>query len=171
MPLNESFDPTPRYISNGRDLVEWVHRDFIYQGALVAALILLGFGNAALDDANPYKSSSNQSGFVTFGGPHILDLIGGVANHALKAAWCQKWVVHRRLRPEEFGGRIHNHMTGAGRYPIHAKLLDSPALAAVFSQYGSYLLPQAYPEGCAVGMRASSALASPCSRRSSTNLS
>jgi hypothetical protein len=148
VPLNESFDPTPRYISNGRDLVEWVHRDFIYQGALVAALILQSFGNPALDDANPYKGSSNQGGFITFGGPHILDLIGRVANHALKAAWCQKWVVHRRLRPEEFGGRIHNHMTGAARYPIHAKLLDSPALAAVFSQYGSYLLPQAYPEGC-----------------------
>jgi hypothetical protein len=148
VPLNEFFDPTPRYIRNVRDLTEWAHRDFIYQGALVAALILLGYGKPALDDANPYKGSSNQSGFVTFGGPHMLDLIARVANHALKATWYQKWVVHRRLRPEEFGGRIHNHMTGAARYPIHAKLLDSPALDLVFSQYGTYLLPQAYPEGC-----------------------
>jgi hypothetical protein len=147
-PVFETFDPTPRYIRNLRDLSEWAHRDFTYQGALVAALILLGFGNAALDDANPYKGSSNQGGFITFGGPQILDLIARVANHALKATWYQKWLVHRRLRPEEFGGRIHNHMTGAARYPIHAKLLESPALAAVFSQYGSYLLPQAYPEGC-----------------------
>ena len=49
--------------------------------------------------------SSNQSGFITFGGPHVLDLLARVANHALKAAWYHKWVVHRRLRPEEFGGR------------------------------------------------------------------
>jgi hypothetical protein len=39
-------------------------------------------------------------------------------------------------------------MTGAAQYPIHAKLLDSPALAAVFRQHGTYLCPQAYPEGC-----------------------
>jgi hypothetical protein len=147
-PLFEAFDPVPRYIRNGRDLGEWVHRDFNYQGALVAALILLSYGNAALDDANPYKGPSNQSGFVTFGAPHVLDLIARVANSALKATWYQKWVVHRRLRPEEFAGRIHNHMIGAARYPIHSKLLDSPALASVFSKYGTYLCPQAYPEGC-----------------------
>jgi PAP2 superfamily len=148
VPSAASFEEVPRYVRNGRDLGECVHRDFIYQCALVAALILLGYGNAALDDANPYKVPSNQSGFVTFGAPHVLDLIGRVANHALKAAWYQKWVVHRRLRPEEFCGRIHNHMIGAARYPIHAKLLDSQALAAVFSKYGTYLCPQAYPEGC-----------------------
>jgi PAP2 superfamily len=27
-------------------------------------------------------------------------------------------------------------------------LLDSPALAAVFNEHGTYLCPQAYPEGC-----------------------
>ena len=143
-----AFDGVHRYIRNGRDLGEWVHRDFTYQGALVAALILLGYGNAALDEANPYKRSANQSGFATFGAAHVLDLIGRVANHSQKAAWYQKWVIHRRLRPEEFGGRIHNHMTGAARYPIHPSLLDSPALAAAFSKNGTYLCPQAYPEGC-----------------------
>jgi hypothetical protein len=147
-PVPASFDEEPRYIRNGRDIGEWVHRDFTYQGALVAALILLGYGSKALDDANPYKGPSTQAGFVTFGGPLVLDLIARVANHALKAAWYNKWVVHRRLRPEEFGGRIHHHMTGAAQYPIHPKLLDSLALASVFSKYGTYLCPQAYPEGC-----------------------
>jgi hypothetical protein len=153
VPLSESFDPVPRYIRNGRDMSEWAHRDFSYQGAQVATLILLDYGRQpgglqTLDDANPYKGPSNQAGFITFGGPHILDLIARVANHALKAAWYQKWVVHRRIRPEEVGGRIHNHLTGAARYPINSKLLDSPALTLVFSKYGTYLLPQAYPEGC-----------------------
>jgi hypothetical protein len=142
------FDDVPSYINNGRALGEWVHRNFPYQAALIAALILLDYGDEALDDANPYKGSSNQLGFVTFGAPHLLDLIARVANHALKAAYYQKWVVHRRIRPEEFGGRIHNHMMGAAQYPINSKLLDSQALASLFSRYGTYLCPQAFPEGC-----------------------
>ena len=146
------FEAQPRYICNGRVLGEWAHRNFSYQSTLIAALILLDyvqqFGGEVLDEANPYRGSSTQVGFVTFGAPHVLDLVARVANPALKAAWYQKWVVHRRLRPEEFGGRIHHHMTGAAQYPIHAKLFNSPALAAVFSQHGTYLCPQAYPEGC-----------------------
>ena len=144
----EALDKTPSYIYNGRVLGEWVHRNFTYQPTLIAALILLGYGNAALDDANPYKDSSTQMGYITFGAPHILDFVARAANHALKAAWYQKWAVHRRIRPEEFGGRIHNHMTGATNYPINSKLLDSKAVASVFSKHGTYLCPQAYPEGC-----------------------
>jgi hypothetical protein len=68
-----------------------------------------------LNEANPYVGPSTQAGFITFGAPHVLDLVARVANQALKAAWCQKWVVHRRLRPEEFGGRIHQHLTGAAQ--------------------------------------------------------
>lgn len=143
-----NFDSTARYIRHNRDLGEWDHRDFTYQGFLNAALILLSFGGAALDAANPYKSSSNQSGFATFGGPHILDAVARVANCALKATWYQKWSVHRRARPEEFGGRVHNHVTGAASYPIDAELLNSPALTEVSNKFGTYLLPMAYPEGC-----------------------
>jgi hypothetical protein len=143
-----AFDETPRFIYNGRALASWVHLNFTYQPALIATLILLSYGNEALDDANPYKSSSSQSGFATFGAPHILDFVARAANHALKGAWYQKWVVHRRMRPEELGGRIHNHITGAAQYPINSKLLDSQAVASLFSKYGTHLCPQAYPEGC-----------------------
>ena len=143
-----TFDTVTRYISNGRDLTEYVHRDFTYQAFLNAALILLSLGGAALDDANPYKAAAKQGGFITFGAPHILDLVTRVANEALKAAWYQKWLVHRRVRPEAFAGHLHNHKIGAASYPIHPEILNSPVLAAVFSKYGTYLLPQAYPEGC-----------------------
>jgi membrane-associated phospholipid phosphatase len=145
-----SFDPTPRYLRNGRDLGEYVHRDFTYQAFLNAALILLSLGGAALDDNNPYKTSTTQSGFSTFGGPAILDLVARVANAALQAAWYQKWLVHRRLRPEEFGGRVHNHKMDAATYPIHSELLNSPVLDTVFNPHGTYLLPIAYPEGCPI---------------------
>jgi len=142
------FDPTPRYIRCGRDMGEHVHRDFPYQAGLSACLVLLGFGQRALNPTNPYLRSLTQNGFCTFGAPHILDFMARAARAALEAAWFQKWLVHRRLRPEEFGGRVQNHLTGAASYPIHQELLNSQAVTAVFDKYGTYLLPQAYAEGC-----------------------
>ncbi len=142
------FDSTPRFIRNGRDMGEWLHRDFTYQGWLAACLILLSFGPAALDPANPYRTSKTQGGFATFGGPHVLDLVARAARAALEAAWYQKWLVHRRIRPEEFGGRVHNHLTRAATYPINSELLRSQAVSTVSSTFGTYLLPQAYAEGC-----------------------
>ena len=141
------YDPTPRYIRNGRDLAEYVHQDFSYQAFLNACLILLGMG-APRDDRNPYKHAKSEAGFCTFGAPHLLDAVARVANCGLKAAWYQKWAVHRRLRPEEFGGRVHNQWTGAAAYALHRDVLKSSAIEAVFKQHGSHLLPQAYPEGC-----------------------
>lgn len=141
------FDESPRYIRNGRDLGEYVQRDFSYQAFLNACLILLSFGPAALDPANPYRSSLNQEGFVTFGGPHILDLVARVTNAALRACWCQKWLVHRRLRPEVFAARVHNRIAGMGSYPIHQEVFTAQAAAKVFGKSGSYLLPMAHPGG------------------------
>jgi hypothetical protein len=54
-----------------------------------------------------YLNFRKQSGFVTFGAANILDLVTSVGNAALRAVWYQKWSVHRRLRPEAFGGRVH----------------------------------------------------------------
>jgi len=61
--------------------------------------------------------------------------------------------VHRRLRPEEYGGRIDNHLNNRRTYPLHPSILTSlntGALAPYFPERyanGSFLLPQAYPEG------------------------
>ncbi len=55
--------------------------------------------------------------------------------------------MHRRLRPEAFAGRIHNHLTGAAQYPLHPEILEASVLDAISEQYGTYLLPMAYPEG------------------------
>jgi membrane-associated phospholipid phosphatase len=137
----------PRYLSSGRDLATYVHTDFTYQAYLNACLTLTGMG-APLDAGNPYRHARTERGFATFGTPHLLDLVARAANAALKAAWFQKWLVHRRLRPEAFGGRVHNHKTGAAGYPIHQDLLTrSAVLDAVYRKYGSYLLPVSYPEG------------------------
>jgi hypothetical protein len=144
------FDQTLRFIRNGRDLSEYLHRDYSYQAFLNAALYLIGV-RAPVDSGNPYVGSPTTNPFVTFGAPYILDMVARVTNAALKAAWYQKWLLHRRLRPEEFGGRVHNHIAGAAKYPIHKDLLTPPGSAvldAVHSKYGSYLLPLAYSEGC-----------------------
>jgi len=141
------FDGTQRYIRNGRDLAQWVHIDVLFQAYFNAMLILFDIG-APFDNGNPYKTSHTQIGFGTLGAPYIASLLCAVAKPALKAVWYQKWFVHRRLRPEEFAGRIHNRVSGAASYPIHTDVLNSPVLGNVHSSFGTYLLPMAYPEGC-----------------------
>ncbi len=142
----DKFDSVPRYIRNMRDLGNYVHFDALYEAYLNACLILLDM-KAPFDPGNPYVTSSNQDGFGTFGAPHILSLVTEVATRALKAVWYQKWFVHRRLRPEAFGGLVHNHLTGNAKYPIDQEILSSKAVQEVFNKYGTYLLPQVFPEG------------------------
>ncbi len=146
--ISHWLDDMPRYLRNGRDLAAYVHKDFSYQGSLNAALILLGWGQSAIDTHNPYIGSITQGAFCTFGGPFILDLVARVANAGLKASWYQKWQLHRRIRPEEFAGRVHNHLTKTTKYDLHPELLRASVLDIVFNKNESYLLTQAYPEGC-----------------------
>ncbi|MCI3926298.1 vanadium-dependent haloperoxidase [Paenibacillus sp. TRM 82003] len=145
---SNTYDLFPRYIRNYRDLGEWVHQDLSIDSGQIACRILHSFGEEALAPSNPYVRSDTQAGFSTFGAPHIFDFVLRASRPALEAAWFQKWLVHRRLRPEELGGRIHNHKTGRATYPIHSSLLNSRALELSYQRFGSYLLPQAYPEGC-----------------------
>jgi len=124
------FDPTRRFISNLRDLANYVHFDALYEAYLNACLILLEV-RAPVDAGNPYlEPLGRQDGFGTFGGPHILSLVTEVATRALKSVWYQKWGVHRRLRPEEFGGRVHVHLRG-----LPARPFPFPAPAEVRGRY------------------------------------
>src|SRR5262249_16195529 len=144
---SDQFDPVRRYIRNGRDLGQWVHIDVLFQ-AYFNALLIMGSIGTRLDSGNPYVQSRTQIGFGTLGDPYNAAVLAAVAKPALKAVWYQKWYVHRRLRPEEFAGRVHNHLTHAATYPIHADILNSGAVAQVFTRFGTYLLPMAFPEGC-----------------------
>jgi hypothetical protein len=141
------FDTTPRYIRDLRDLTAFVHKDFSYEAGLNAALILGGMG-ATLDPNNPYLGYAKTSAFATFGAPDVLDMVGRVSAAALRCVYFQKWLVHRRVRPEEYAGNVQNQMTGQGSYPLPARLLSSTVLPAIFDKYGTYLLPMAYAEGC-----------------------
>ena len=154
-----TYDSTRRLIRNGRDIGQWVHIDVLYQAYFHAMLIMLtppdpsdsltggGLG-VPLNAGNPYQSSRTQEGFGTFGGPAIAAAVAEIATRALKGVWYQKWMVHRRLRPEAYGGLVHGTLTTApGKYPLHKDVLNSTALQRVKQKYGTYLLPLAYPEG------------------------
>jgi PAP2 superfamily len=153
---SEVFDPTFRYVRNGRDLAQFVHYDHLVQAFLQAAIIIinsypesvLNYNLYQLNHTSPYKTSRIQTPFGTFCGPQIEDWLGRVAGFALKACWYNKWAVHRRLRPETFGGRVNNTLTGAANYFIHPILANSKALQTVMQTTGNALLPQAYVEGC-----------------------
>jgi hypothetical protein len=147
---------TPVHIHRGRDLANYVHVDELFQAYLNACLLLItpknrgGFA-VPVSYGNPYKTSKTQVGFGTLGEPNFKTLVAEVATRALKAVWFEKWFVHRRLRPEEFGARLHWNLVHGIPYE-----LDGASLAALRNgvlnrpeiQQGGYFLPMAFPEGC-----------------------
>jgi hypothetical protein len=147
---NDIFDPTPRYMRNGRDIGQWVHVDVLFQGYFQAFLVMAGTLGTAFDSGNPYASSTTQASFSTFGGPHIATLLCEVSTRALKAVWNQKWFVHRRLRPEVFAARIDRKLYASANYPVHADILTSLSTntrLGGFMPSGNAFLSQAFPEG------------------------
>lgn len=150
------IDPVHRYVRSGRDLAQYVHVDVLFEAYFNACLFLIDNG-APLNAGNPYTpgypgnpaGSKTQAGFGTFGGPHIKAIVAEVATRALKAVWFQKWFVHRHLRPEAYGGLVHNAMTKVKQdVVLPGAILDSEAVRRCHSQNGTYLLPHAFPEGC-----------------------
>ncbi len=145
------FDPAPRYLRSGRDLTCYTSVDVLYQAYFTAFMVLAGIG-AAPNPGNPYNSSLTQKAFATLGGPDAAGALGEMATRALKAGWYHKWIKDLKQRPEEYGALIHARIAGTSPAPqasgeIHSDVLNSAALAHTFSQYGTYLLPQAFPEG------------------------
>ncbi|WP_192936838.1 vanadium-dependent haloperoxidase [Sinorhizobium meliloti] len=140
-----------RHIVTLRDLAHYVHFDALHQAYFNAALILNGVQGAPLSVTNVYERPARQKtqeGFGTFGGPHILVLLTEVATRALKAVWHQKWYVHRRLRPEALGRRVHLAKTDAAYANlVDTAVLNSTALQETYRKTNSYLLPMAFPEG------------------------
>lgn len=146
-----AYDPTFRYVRNGRDLAAYTRVDVLYQGYFVAFLVLAGLG-AAPNPGNPYIGSLSQKAFGTLGGPDAAATLAEMATRALKAAWFHKWIKDLRMRPEEYGALVHARKTNASPMPqaaaaLHGDVLNSAALPIINANFGSYLLPQPFPEG------------------------
>lgn len=148
-----------RHITTGRDLATYVQANPSQQPYLAAALILqnLPEDDALLDLSIPdgVAIAETQAGsFVDYGRTEYQTAVVDVVQAALHAAWYRKWLVHRRLRPEEYGGRIHKARNSEdGDFNLSDRVPDiiteSEAIKRVESatDSGSALLPQAYPEG------------------------
>ena len=146
-----AFDPVLRRIRNGRDLCAYTHVDVLYQAYFVAFLFLLQIGTP-LNPGNPYIGSTTQKPFGTLGGPDAAGTLAEMATRALKGAWFHKWIVNLRMRPEEYGALVQAHLTNSLPVPqaagaLHADVFNSAVLGLIKSQFGSFLLPQAFPEG------------------------
>lgn len=109
------FRPRRRFLTTPRDIATYVHYDALYQAYLVACLRMLGDGAFAKDRGMPETSSRTRSAFASFGGPHVLALLPEVSSRALKAVWRQKWLHHRRTRPEVVAAWLTLHENEPGR--------------------------------------------------------
>ena len=146
-----NYDPVRRYLRSGRDLAAYTRVDVLYQAYFTAFLFLAGLG-AEPNPGNPYIGSHTQKGFATLGGPDAAGTLAEMATRALKASWFHKWIKDNRQRPEEVAGLVHARKTGANPMPqaaeaLHSDVLNSAGLQTTFNRYGTYLLPQPFPEG------------------------
>lgn len=155
---NPIDDGTFRFIRNGRDLTAYTRVDVLYQAYFAAFLVLAGLG-ARTTAGNPYGRpggpiplSNTQKAFGTLGGPDAAGTLAEMATRALKASWNRKWIVDLRLRPEEYGALVEAKRIGSSPVPkasleLHSDVLTSAVLPKILANYGTHLLPQAYPEG------------------------
>ena len=164
---SNEYDTTPRFMRYGRDLANWVQYDdlpsqeftnatwvLLHQEVPCMRVVpdpaaILRGGSAPFHTGDPYKDSRTQDALFNFGPFTPLFAINQVLPFAMRAVWFQKYYVHRRLRPEEFGGLIHNQKTGKKDYPIKRELLESNVFdESEIKKNDSFLLPMAFPQGC-----------------------
>ena len=145
--------PSRVRLRNMRDLARFVNRDALHQAYFNAALQILNWGGAvALDAGNPYTGAIREAGFGTLGGPNLLALVSEVASRAAKVVWRQKWLVHRRTRPEVYGGLMQMQKKGlvgtTRAYGLPDWVFDTEAAQAVQNaNNGDFFLPMAYSAG------------------------
>jgi hypothetical protein len=113
----DRFRDRRRYLTTPRDIATYVHYDALYQAYLVACLLMLADSAFGKDRGLPETESRTRSAFASFGGPHILSVVTEVATRALKAVWRQKWLHHRRARPEVVAALLTLHANDPGKIP------------------------------------------------------
>jgi hypothetical protein len=150
------YEAAPRHLSTVRDLNEYTHGgNPLFWGAVLQLAAAAGGTptapagvGAPVSPTNPYKTAKAQAGANgTFGTGYLQALLTVGISRAVRAAYWSKWFVHRSVRPEAYGGLVHNFFEEHADYPIHESLLNSQALAKAASVFGTHLIPHAYPEG------------------------
>lgn len=104
-------------IATGRDIGNYVHVDSAYEEHIRAVDILIGnqvptSRNSPYSDKPPPSPYENEGNGPTLGPPDAWGLVGAVRIAAERSAFAQKWLIHRRARPEVLAGLIHLAMNG-----------------------------------------------------------
>ncbi|MGD0476521.1 MAG: vanadium-dependent haloperoxidase [Candidatus Velthaea sp.] len=124
-------DGSLRYMQTGRDLA-----DYLWQlNSLVAWR-----NAAAIVGGLPDEARTGEFDF-----DDIVAMMSFASSISGVATLYQKMFIHRRARPEAFGGLVDR---GPKASPLHPDIWTTPALELVRARYDSHLLPQAYLEGC-----------------------
>lgn len=143
-----------RPLTTMRDIARFVNKDALHQAYFNAAVLCLNWG-VPFEKGTPYNSYRRQTMFGTFGGPDLLTRVSEVAGRALAVVWRQKWEVHRRLRPEAYGGLMQmqseGYDPGTGvekrNYGLPAMVFNSAGAGKIRAQQGNYFLPIAFSAG------------------------
>lgn len=148
----------PRRLTTMRDIARFVNKDALHQAYFNAALLCLSWG-VPFDSGNPYLTLKRQAAFGSFGGPDLLTRVSEVASRALDIVWRQKWEVHRRLRPEAYGGLMQMQKDGLDKIDGTTTKRGYGLPDAVFTTqasnhlrhdaafHGNYFLPIAFTAG------------------------
>lgn len=145
----------PRRITTMRDLARFVNKDALHQAYFNAALLCLSW-NIPFDPGNPYLTLKRQAPFGSFGGPDLLTRVSEVAARALDIVWRQKWEVHRRLRPEAYGGLMQMQKIGLEESPgsfvkrpygLPDRVFGTKASLELRAKHGNLFLPLAFTAG------------------------
>lgn len=142
---------TMRHISTMRDLARFVNKDALHQAYFNAALLCLNW-KIPMGPGLPYGTYGRQAPFATFGGPDVLTRVSEVASRALSIVWRQKWEIHRRLRPEAYGGLMQMQRKGFGSikraYGLPEEVFTSVVTGKLTGKHnGDYFLPIAFSAG------------------------
>jgi hypothetical protein len=120
----------PRYVSTLRDLGDYISRPFDLIGNTAALL-----ASFSADTQQPYFDAIEMNALAS-----RAQVIAG------NAVYFQKFMVHRRVRPEAVALLVDRAHAGE-HLPLHPTLLHSAAVDATLRANGNALLPQAYPTG------------------------
>lgn len=151
-----TFDATRRYIRTGRDLA-WT---FFFADSTLTQMntfVTLPWIRAAaimrdlLVQTNPQLAlstvSSNEQWWVTMGQADVESTIAYTVRLALQAAAYFEWGMLRG-RPEELGIILEAIRNGAlPADTVANNLLLNPVFAQALGTWGTYLLPQTFPQG------------------------
>lgn len=116
--IANDFQGNKTYLYDGRALTYYAHTDGPIS-AYQPVINILAKNGFPLSPTNPYLEqaltptdsyingqATKEYSLTTFGGADGHNMLGSVFACAFKAAWAQKWRVHRRLRPEEMAGLL-----------------------------------------------------------------